>query len=114
MSKKDDDGQRFLFPPYARGSDTSHDAAKSMASHAGTIRGRVLEYIRTFCDNGATCDQCELDLGLSHQTTSARINELRNLALIVDSGKRRKTRSGRNAVVWISYCGAREDGDGRL
>jgi hypothetical protein len=60
MSNKDD-GQRFLFPPYASGSDTSHDAAKSMASHTGTIRGRVLEYIRTFCDNGATCDQCELD-----------------------------------------------------
>ena len=46
-----------------------------------------------------TCDEI-MARGFSHQTVSATINWLMREGLIVDSGMRRKTRSGRDAIVW--------------
>lgn len=91
----------WRFPPFVVSSDTSRGAAASVAPVTGKLRRRVFEYIAVFCSQGSTCDQAESDLGMSHQTCSARFNELRNAGHIVDSGRRRKTRSGRNAAV---YC----------
>jgi DNA adenine methylase len=62
------------------------------------LRARVLVEIRERC--GATCDEVEEALDLRHQTASARVNELCSDGKIVDSGERRKTRSGRAAIVW--------------
>lgn len=50
---------------------------------------------------GATCDEIEVRLDMPHQTASARVNELHNWRYIRDSDFRRRTRSGRKAVVWI-------------
>jgi hypothetical protein len=53
---------------------------------------------------GMTCDAVEEKTGLTHQCCSARINELENFKpepLIEDRGIRRKTRSGRTAVVYV-------------
>ena len=57
---------------------------------------------------GATCDEVEVALDMPHQTASARINELKEDDLetgrpqmLYDSGKRRKTRHGQLATVWI-------------
>lgn len=50
---------------------------------------------------GFTCQELEQDLGVSHPTASARLVDLRYSGLIVDSGERRKTTSGRNAIVWV-------------
>ncbi len=85
-------------PPAVRDSTTSVAAGESMVGPAAFVRGRVLDHVRYF--GGATCDQCEVDLGLRHQTASARIRELVQMGLIRDSGVTRKTRSGRAAVVW--------------
>jgi len=60
--------------PYVAGSDTSESAAESIEPVAGSLRARVLAFIR----------------------------ELRQSGLILDSGLRRKTRSGRSAVVWLA------------
>ena len=49
---------------------------------------------------GLTVDALEQVLQRSHQTVSARVNELRDRGWVVDSGHRRKTRSGRSAIVW--------------
>lgn len=89
----------YKYPPLVLGSDTSEDAAASMEHLTSTIRGRVYARIR---QHGATCDEIEQELGLTHQTASARVNELRNRGFIEDSKARRKTRSGRNAVVYIA------------
>jgi predicted transcriptional regulator len=86
------------FPPFARESDTSRKAAKEIYRETPTIREQVLRCIRIF--NGMTCDGLEDHLEMKHQTISARIWELRNMGLIKDSGRRRKTSSGRDAVVW--------------
>lgn len=78
--------------------DTSIAAAQSIAEGAEQLRARVLIEIRS-C-NGATCDEVEVALELRHQTASARINELAEAGRVYDSGQRRKTRSGRQAIVW--------------
>lgn len=65
----------------------------------GAIRAKVMETIKAARD-GMTCDEVEALLGMSHQTASARVHELGKMGQIVDSGKRRPTRSGRFATVW--------------
>lgn len=73
-------------------------------SRAATLRRQIFELIQAAGAAGRTCDEVERLLGLPHQTASARITELgpnpNMLNLIVDSGLRRKTRSGRLAVAW--------------
>ena len=88
-------------PAFAKGSDTSEEAAASMLSAAGEVRERVYQAVLA-SPSGLTCDECEVLLDLRHQTASARFNELYNACRIVDSGERRKTRSKRNAVVWVA------------
>lgn len=90
-----------LRAPYASGSDTSREAAESIEPASGTLRARVLGMIRDKGPLGMTCDEIEAESGLTHQTASARVNELMRLGAIVDSKMRRKTRSHRNAAVWL-------------
>lgn len=86
-------------PPSAKGSATSIAAAESMKETASTLRSKVLEAIRR-SDGGLTTDEVEQLLSLNHQTASPRMWELHKRGLIGDSGNRRKTRSGRMAVVY--------------
>lgn len=86
-------------PLFNRGSDTSREAAESIAKDTNRLRRLVLEEIRD--GGGLTCDECEERLNLRHQTCSARVHELMEAGRIRDSGMRRKTRSGRNATVWV-------------
>lgn len=105
-----DDDQQDLFrrpttAPYAPGSDTSHAAARSHTPEdLGTLRARVWAHVERCGHHGATCDEIERDLGLTHQTASARVNELVKAGRLVDSDERRKTRSGRNATVWVAVA----------
>jgi DNA-binding Lrp family transcriptional regulator len=49
-----------------------------------------------------TCEEVGQMLNLSHQTASARIRDLSKDGNLIDSKARRTTKSGRNAVVWVS------------
>lgn len=80
---------------------TSHQAARRIEPHANTMRSLVKRFITGESD-GATDDEIEVRLGLRHQSASARRRELVLLGEIRDSGKRRQTRSGRAAVVWVA------------
>jgi hypothetical protein len=84
------------------GTPTSMEAAESMRPHVPTIEQQVAEHIAKCGTDGATTDEIEVALGILHQCASARINRLHRSTRIVDMGERRKTRSGRNAVVWFS------------
>ncbi len=89
--------------PFAKGSVTSKEAAESMVPHAPSIRERVYMAVETqHYTSGITCDEVEVMSGISHQTVSARIRELAKAGRIKDSGRVRPTRSGRNAVVWVT------------
>ncbi len=89
--------QGDLFPPFVRGSDTSYEAAASMEEASGRYELMVLNLIKI---RPRTCDECETALNAKHQNLSARIRTLVLKGLVIDSGQRRKTRSGRNAIVW--------------
>ncbi len=79
---------------------TSHAAARSVRLTANTMRDRVYKAVRDSAD-GFTDDDIEKATGFRHQTASARRRELVLLGMIVDSGRRRSTRSGRTAAVWV-------------
>ncbi|TXH57058.1 MAG: hypothetical protein E6Q97_05045 [Desulfurellales bacterium] len=87
--------------PYVADSDTSHAAADSMRVHAAHLRGEIYDLVAKSHD-GMTCDEAEEITGRPHQSVSPRFLELRKMGRIVDSGIRRKTRSGRSATVWVA------------
>ena len=89
-------------PPYVRTSNTSREAAESIAHATGSLRSKILAHLADSGIEGKTCDECEVDLEMSHQTTSARIRELREDKAILDTGLQRKTRSNRNAAVYVA------------
>jgi hypothetical protein len=87
--------------PYQPGSSTSREAAQAIADHASEQRTEVYLCIRKAKHGGRTWDECVAILGCS-PTANGRVTELVDLALICDAGVKRKTRRGRNAVVWIA------------
>jgi len=89
--------------PFAKNSPTSKAAAISMRPFAPNIREQVFDVVMTYrLGNGSTCDEVEVLSKLSHQTVSARIRELFKAGRIRDSGRTRKTRSNRSAIVWVT------------
>jgi hypothetical protein len=87
---------------YHQGDIFSHLAHQSIIGSKAILRAKVIGYIREQGAYGATSDEVEEALGLSHQTISARITEAKADGTLVPSGMRRKTRSGRNAAVLIT------------
>lgn len=98
--------------PHVEGSDTSEGAARSIEGQKLTLRDRVHQALIDAREGsvsglpggtyryGLTDDEIEVLTRLKHQTASARRRELVLLGLVVDSGHRRPTRSGRPATVW--------------
>src|SRR3954467_1015049 len=76
----------------------SREAAESITLSKKAQSQRILRYLESRSD-GATCDEAEQDLNISHQSCSMRFCELKGEQLIEPIGKR-PTRSGRNAVVY--------------
>ncbi len=79
--------------------ETSLQAHRSQKGKAPLDRVAILARLRKY-RTGTTCDKLEQVLNMSHQTTSARINDLVRLGKVVDSGRREKTRTGRLAICW--------------
>lgn len=76
--------------------DTSDDACDGPMTE---MRSVILGLFR---ERARTADEV-IGLGYTHQSASATINWLMRHGHIVDSGERRRTQSGRNAIVW-SWC----------
>jgi hypothetical protein len=81
--------------------ETSLEALDSVREQFPRLQGQVYYLILNAGAHGATDDEIEYNTGLRHQTASARRRELVILGKIKDSGRRRLTRSGRRATVWI-------------
>jgi hypothetical protein len=88
-------------PPAQRHSETSLAAAAAIEPDAATLRGKCLDHLRHAPD-GATDEEQQEDLRMNPSTQRPRRIELLKAGWIRDSGKRRPTRSGRQAVVWIA------------
>lgn len=93
---------------------TSDAAANHIAPRAGTLRGMVLDFIRSRGVEGATDQEIQTSLGLSSNTENPRRLELVQAELVVASGRQRPTRSGCRATVWIAteYAHPAEVGSG--
>jgi len=100
---------RALHP--AKGPSTSRDAAESL-TNVSKLASEVFAEIMSK-PNGMTCDEVEMLMDGRHQTISARVNELRDKGWIKDSGRTRRTRSGRKAIVWIATQEARNQNSAR-
>lgn len=84
---------------YAAGSDTSKAAAGLSVPLQFSVRQEITEAL-TRTNIGYTDDQLEERLKRPHQTVSSARNWLVAAGWVRDSGQRRKTRGGREAVVW--------------
>jgi hypothetical protein len=65
---------------------------------------KVYDIIRTAGWEGATTDEIEVILARTHQSISARVNELANWKprpLIEARAARRKTRAGKPAAIYV-------------
>jgi hypothetical protein len=83
------------------GDPCSEAANESVHPDKASIRADILQWIADRQHEGATCDEVEVALGLRHQTASARMRELVMLGMATKTGRRRPTRSGRNAAVLV-------------
>jgi hypothetical protein len=80
----------------------------SIEAQLGDLQLKVFDLIRLAGWEGKTCDEMEAETGLTHQSCSARVNELVNWKengkskpLIERRGITRKTRAGRGAGVYV-------------
>ena len=81
---------------------TSDAAARSMVGVAPTVRLRVYNFLLECGEHGATDEEGEDALGIRPQSYTPRRGELVTLGAVRDSGRRRRTQSGRSAAVWVA------------
>ncbi len=93
-----------LFPPahHNAPAGTSEVAARGIAPRTPNDRKRVLALIRKRGALGLTDDEGERVLKMRASSYTPRRGELVSQGLIVDSGRRRPTESGRPAAVWVA------------
>ena len=82
--------------------ETSQAAARRALGRSGSQRNAIYQEIKSRGSDGMTCDEiCEYFQMLVQSATPA-INTLANDGWLEDSGRRRNTRSGREAIVWVA------------
>lgn len=91
---------------------TSRDAATLVAPRSGTQRWRILALFVALPEGeGLTADEVQAHSGMAPQSVNPRMLELRDDERVggwlVDSGRKRRTRLGGDAIVWVLAPGAR-------
>jgi hypothetical protein len=81
--------------------DTSLNAMGKAFPKSGTKRREIYELIKSEGMFGLCDHEIEQRTGWLHQSASASRNSLMKDGWIVDSGQRRKTNQGNDAIVWI-------------
>lgn len=97
---------------HGNSTDTSTQAAVEFDPHVRGLAIEVFSHIYIVWSSGGigmTCDAIEHAMRRSHQSVSARVNDLMTAGWIYDSGRRMKTRSNRPAVVWSPTTKAVEE-----
>ena len=86
--------------PYQKHSDTSITAAAEIEPALNKLQRKVLGFLRSQRETGATDEEMQIHLDMNPSTQRPRRIELVARGKVYDSGKKRKTHSGRLAVVW--------------
>lgn len=77
---------------------TSQEAAEAFQGKAATLRGKVLELLRT--GEELTADEIAESLEETVLAIRPRVSELHRVGRIEKTGERRKNASGMSAAVW--------------
>lgn len=85
--------------PYARGSDTSEEAARALEPRAPMLRRLVLEAFEEAGPRGLTADQAAECVGLSILAVRPRVTELYQAGKLERAMERRQNESGMWARV---------------
>ena len=88
----------ILSAPYQRHSPTSKAAAKEIEFSHRSLKFRLLNWLYVY--GPATDLEMQEKIPMNPSTQRPRRIELQKAGYLVDSGEKRKTRSGRSAVVW--------------
>ena len=99
-------GTQLAFVPPApptNGTPTSNAAAERIEPMTGTLRRKMLDYLRTCGDAGATDEQIQFACSINANTERPRRQELEKMGFIRRMDRfTRPTRSGRSAVIFIA------------
>lgn len=87
-------------PPHQSHSDTSRAAAKAIAPKLGTVLSEVLQQIAQYGSTGLTDEEGQRILDIQGNSYRPCRVMLMDRGFVFDSGIRRKTRQGKDAVVW--------------
>src|SRR5688572_24409323 len=91
-----------LFDICARNHAGNPESSKARRrTNADVDRAKVYEAIRGSGPAGMTCDEVEVELGMLHQSCSARVSELKMKGKVITSGVR-PTRTGCKAAVLVA------------
>lgn len=82
--------------------DTERAAAAAVLPRSGTQRARVYELLRAASERGMTDWELVDSLGMLRSSVCARRNELIREGWVIDSGRRRRERTGSHAIVWVT------------
>lgn len=88
-------------PPYSR-PGTSARAAENAERFMGRMQRRVLDALVRRAAKGGTDEEVMDELGTSPNGVRPRRVELEARGLVADSGQKRKTRYGLDAIVWVA------------
>ncbi len=80
---------------------TAFDAAESMTEAAASIRALAFALVKESGPNGMTGDDVADRLGLHVAQVRSRLSELHAASRIVESGRTRLGKSGRQTTVWV-------------
>jgi len=78
--------------------DTSHIAAERAETMADRQRIKIFQALAA-C-GPQTSDEIAIRVGLLTHQVIKRVSDLRNDGVIIDTGERKRTRTGRPAAVW--------------
>lgn len=92
---------------HQRHSATSKEAARKAEGRTPTQRQRVLVCLR-MQPAGLTDEEMQDLLQMNPSAQRPRRVELLDAKLVRDSGRRRKTKSGRWATVWVAVVGGEQ------
>lgn len=87
---------------------TSATAATAVRLTSGSLRELVLDVLVAAGPHGRTDHELEARLHRGRDTLSKRRQELGLQGLVIDSGTKRRTPRGRDAVVWVVTDAGRE------
>jgi hypothetical protein len=86
--------------PYSN-ETTSKEAARAIVPSAATLRSQILRFLQQRAEHGATDLEISAALNMKLSTVNPRRGELVDGGKVADSGKRRKTPSNRQSIVWV-------------